>query len=261
VRNADKLVAVRLVTDSPNAAFVQLEAHLISVSPFEFVPKSLDFGHVSARRGDAQRAQLLRTATLPDGTLLDSRPLSEQFLPSGEAFADEPLIAHLYPDPELSLSAWQVVLEIPAGVPQGNYAGKLRIPTRRGGESGAPAGPVLELPYSARVQGDMLVEPNQIVLRPDDRGRVEPRFVTVSALDRSAFRIERTEFLGEGRNLLKLATEPLSPDEEGRSRRWRIELAAPEGLGDVGFGGTLRLHLDGAAEEVLDVPYVGILML
>ena len=258
IKNQDKLVAIRLVTDSPNAAFVQIEAHLISISPFELVPDNVEFGFVSTTTGDARQVDLVRISTTTDGSPLDERPVEAQLHPTGEVLVDEPVRAQLFADPESPLHTWKLVVEVPAGTPRGRYQGTVTIPTRQGLEPGGAAGPALRLPYSARVEGDLLLEPNQFLLRPGPRGDVSPRSVVVTALDRSAFRITAAELDGDGRERLRLEYEPLAADSDGRSHRWRVELSAPEGLGGSGFGGSLRLLLDGAPLETLDVPYVGI---
>ena len=256
-QNADKLVSVRLQTDSLNSAFMTFEAHVIPVRPFEFVPKRADLGLVSPIATKTVDIRVFRRTTMTDGTVLEERPLEEQLFPSGVIHADPPVTAELYPDPLEPGVAWTLLLTVPAGTSQGRFAGHVVLESHYGPEPGGERGPDLRLAVKGAVESPIAVQPDRFYLRADTKGAPFYR-VGLLALDGKPFGIERTELIGDGREFLSFRTEAVRPDAEGHSKDWDAYLEAPEGIGEEGFGGTVRFHLTGAPVETLDVPYVAI---
>lgn len=256
-QNADKLVMVRLQTDSPNSGFVSFEAHVVSVRPFEFVPKEANLGLASPIASKTLDVRVLRRTTMTDGTVLEDRPLEEQLFPSGVVHVDPPVTAELYPDPLEPGVAWTLLVTVPSGTPQGRFAGHVVLETSYGPEPGGEAGPDLRLPVRGEVKAPIAVQPDRFYLRADGEGTPFYR-VGLLSLDGKPFRIERTELIGGGREFVTFRTEAVRPDAEGRSKDWDAYLEAPEGIGEEGFGGTVRFHLTGAPVDTLDVPYVAI---
>ncbi len=256
-QNADKLVTVRLQSDSPNSAFLGFEAHVVSVRPLEFVPKLADFGLVSPTASKTIDVRVLRRTTMTDGTVLEEGPLEELLFPSGVLHADPPVVAELYPDPLEPGTAWTLLVTVPAGTPKGRFTGHVVLESGYGPEPGGKPGPDLRLVVKGEVKAPIAVQPDRFYLRADT-GSVPFYRVGLLALDGRPFRIERTELIGGGREFVSFRTEAVRPDAEGRSKDWDAYLEAPEGIGEEGFGGTVRFHLTGAPVDTLDVPYVAI---
>lgn len=256
-KNADKLVSVRVQTDSLNTSFLKFEAHLIPVSPLEFVPKQADLGLCSPNSSKILDLTLIRRTTKTDGTPLEFRPLEEQLFPSGVIKVDPPVTAELYEDPSNPGSVWSLLVRLPSGTPEGRFTGHVVLETQHGPEPGGKPGPDLRLPYWGETRPPINIQPSQFYLRADS-GEAPSYRVGLLSVDRAAFRIERLEFLGGGSELLEYRLEPVRPNQEGAATNWDVWLEAPEGIGEAGFGGSVRVHLTGAPVDTLDIPYVAI---
>lgn len=247
ITNADKLVQVRLHTDSKMNPWVTLEAHLIVAQALLATPARLELGVVPRSAGAVREVTVRINQALPDG----SRP--DQGL-TGEVLAAAPLSAQVSPHPMLPGEAWLVLVDLPAGLPLGPIQAEVQLATAdAAGQPGAP----VRIPVLAQVGPDFAADPPRAFLAPRGDGTsASARLTLLSRLPNTPFRIERYEVQAVVPGDVALEAQPNGPlDEQGCAKSWQLSLLARWEAGARAPAGTLTVILDGPQPAQVEIPY------
>ena len=238
-KNTDKLVTVRLTTDSPASYFVTLELHILVEKPFSVVPGTLALGLVPESGGKEGRVEIVNAGAFAHtlGALRE--------LPPG-------LTAELTFEERNFRPVWTLAAALQPPLERGPRALTLHIETLD--ENGAP-GRDLEVPLTAQVVGDLASDPSRIVFKAEAGAPAEGTLELFSLLPGQRLKVRAVEVPEEQRAWLAAEAVPLEPDGAGASERWRIVLRAtpphPEGKS---HSGRVRVLLDDPQhpEQLLD---------
>jgi uncharacterized protein DUF1573 len=207
-KNNDKLISIRVLTDSPNGYFLTLEVHILAEQAFTVVPGALALGSIPTSGGGRGKVDIVPTvhARTELGALLPPPP---------------GVTAELTREIRNAAPLWtlQVTLEPP--LPRGPFTTKLRIATE---ESPGVPGRELEVPVTATVVDDFAGTPERIVFAAPrgEASRATAEFRSLLAGQRP--RVTAVEVPEAHRAWLRASYEPVEPDDAGSSVLWRITL-------------------------------------
>jgi hypothetical protein len=211
--NIDKLVTVRLQTDSNATPFLTLEAHFKVPTDFRIVPEVADFKSVPRTTGKSLQVEFFPTE---HGQL---ELVSVEHAPAG-------LTVELFPNELAGGGAMSVLLHLAADLPAGPRRGQIKFRTRR--IDGEP-GPLLDLEYRALVRPDLYFEPPHVLLLPTPE---EPGLGQTVAIgthrERFAFRVDAVSAEGEHSGGFEIEVEPVGTVfESGAAGRWYVHVHWP----------------------------------
>ena len=236
--NVDKLVTVRVTTDSPRTPYLGFEAHLVVIEHFQVTPSTVDFGRVPTSTG-----AVVELGVVP----LDG---SERRL--GAVLAQpEGVQATVAPHPAALDRGWLVDVRLDAGRAPGVVKGELELEVLD--VDGSPAAP-LEIPVRGLVVPDIGLSPPMFSLRAEG-DEIAHEIVVRSWDGRRRFLVEEVRVLGEWAGLLEASATPELPDASGRSPRWTVRLVgAPVDAAGELPSGSVVVTLDDDEQPRLEVP-------
>lgn len=241
-KNADKLVNVRLTTDSPNGFYLTLEAHILVEKPFAVVPGTLAFGNVPENGGGRAKVEIV-----PAG----------HFTYELGALTSVPEGVHAVLTREIRNAApiWTLEAELEPPLARGLRMETLRIATE---EAPGVPGHELEVPLLASIVSDFSAEPERIVFAAPRDATVRSGSDFRSLLSGHRLRVTGIELPEEHRGYLAASLVPEEPSADGASPRWRIELETVPPLPDDEelLTGELLLTLDDPQHPSHVLPYV-----
>ena len=240
-KNADKLLTVRLATDSPASYFVTLELHILVEKPFAIVPGTLALGLVPESGGKEGKVEIVPAGAFAH-TLGELREL-----PPG-------VTAELSFEERNFMPLWTLKAALHPPLERGLRTLTLRIATRD--ETGAE-GRDLEVPLTAQVVADLTADPSRIVFKVEGDAPAEGQLELYSLLPGQRLRVIGVELPEEARSWLAAEAVPLEADGSGASERWRIVLRATPPLPPgKALSGRLRLRLDDPQHPEHELDYV-----
>lgn len=233
--NLDKLVYVRLVSDSPSTPFFTVEAHLKVTREFLCSPGLIDLGEVP--QGYSKRAS---------GTVLTDLPTSQATI-LGVARVEGPFQVTVDETEVAGRRAWMLVVDAREDVPLGIARGKVVLATS--GADGTGAGPAFEVPLNGQVVPRIVARPAQVRLSlVKDAATISLECLVPGekvAVKKVRFEGAGPDFVGE--------LYPENPDE-GRAVKWKIVLRLTEKGAAGGFTRTAVIELDDPKIPELRVP-------
>lgn len=214
--NIDKLVMVRLQTDSSATPFLTLEAHFRVPTDFRIVPEKADFKSVPRSKGKSMQVEFFPTE-------------HGQLEIVGLEFAPEELTVEVFPNEVAGGGATSVLLHLDAELPPGPRAGTVKLKTRR--VDGQP-GPLLDLEYRALIRSDLYFEPPQVLLRPQaERPGLGQTVAIGTHRERHAFRVDAVSAEGEHAAGFEIDVEPVGTVfPSGAAGRWYVHVHWAAGL-------------------------------
>lgn len=240
-KNMDKLLNLRVITDSPNGYFLTLELHILVEQAFAVVPATLALGSIPENGGGDGKVQIAQTGYF----YYDVKELYP--LPEG-------VHAELSREDRSGTPLWNVVAGFDPPLARGSRTATLRLATEE--SSGVP-GPDIEVPMTALVVGDFLANPDRIVFAATSAGVHRSSTEFGSLLAGHRLRLTGVEVPEAQRAWLTAAFEPLAPDDAGSSLRWLLTLETVPPLPEQEMlTGKLRLHLDDPQHPTYEVEYV-----
>lgn len=223
--NRDKLVTVRITTDSPATPYLALEAHLVVREQFQIAPEELDFGQVATSLGADQDVTLLRISdeAYTVGALRQ--------VPAG-------FVAQVVPHTAGPAGTWLVHVDVEPGLEPGAYAGTIQVELLA--PDGEPAR-LMSIPVRAQVVENIGLSPRFFSLRPV-QGRLVHEIELSSRIPGRVLALEAAQVLGPLAEELELTWRPDRPDPLGRAARWTLRLEA-----------ALTIDLDRLSESRVEV--------
>lgn len=242
VKNKDKVVVIRIVTDSEQEPYLSLNVHLKVDTPLIVTPPLLGLPKVP-QYGGAEGAVVIT----PFG---DSGRLPTEVLEVPEGL-EATLTA---PDPSNVARSWGLAVRVLPPVPLGMQEHKVSIGTT--GPGGQGAGDPFEVLVRVTGVPDLQVVPARLALVPN-QGAPTARCRVVSNLAGRSLVVTEAVVEGDGADSLEVELVPIQPDADGASSSWDVRLAAPEGTDATGWAGKLVLRFSDAQQPVLEIPFIG----
>lgn len=241
-RNKDKLVVLRIVSDSPTAPFLSLDVRLLVVAPFRAAPGAIDLGRVAINAGGQGLTRVL-----------SEDPAQYQI--KGVLSTSEGVVARLQESTQMGRPGWDLHVTVPPPIPLGYRELEVVL------ETSAPEGEDESRPFviPVRVNGvpDFELLPSRLLLQPASRGAADTAEVAlVAQMPGLRFLVEGVTLAGERTDDISLSITADRPDITGRSSRWILRLEASVDLGDEGCSGTATIVTDNPEIGTLEVPYI-----
>lgn len=225
--NTDKVYTVQIQTDSPNRAYMRLEAHIFIERAFQVTPEPLDLGRIPRSGGGrgridvlavgASRATIVGPADLPPGLTV-------------EVVAEAQL--------------WHVNVALEPPLEPGPLRRTFELMTED--EEELPYYP-LQLEVRAYVVEDVDWSPERFLVRnAAEAGQPLQAAVEVySLLSGERLRVTGAHVEGEGTEGLQVAFEPNDADAHGKSIKWTLKLSTPVPFGEAVVRGKVKVELEG----------------
>jgi hypothetical protein len=241
VKNAHKLITLRVLTDSPNGYFLTLEVHILVEQPFAVVPGTLALGYVPENGGGEGKVEIV-----PSGGF---HYRLKELLPLPEG-----VHAELVEELRNEMTLWTLRAGLSPPLPRGPRMVTLKIATE---ESEGVPGREVEVPLTATVVSDLGSEPERIVFAAPRGSAARGSCELYSRLKGQRLRVLGLELPEGQRAFLTARYEPVEIDDDGTSLRWRITLETqpplPEG---PMLAGGIALRLDDPQHPTHAVEYV-----
>ncbi|NUP96526.1 MAG: DUF1573 domain-containing protein [Planctomycetaceae bacterium] len=240
-RNKDKLVVVRMNTDSDFDPYVTIELRMKVVAAFQSVPPELDLRRIPRNGGGA--------GTLQIGAIGDSGRGLVRILDLPPGFD-----AALVEDPPMgNTPVWTLRVRVEPPLALGPGEKKIALATTGPGRDGEGR------PYEVKVRWtaveDVEIAPARMLfLRDGTLGREVAQTELFARLPGHLLAITSATIEGTGTDGLIVQLEPAPPVTDGRANRWRITVdpGAARQLGTV--QGTIVLTTDDPAFPRFEIP-------
>lgn len=227
-KNTDKLIAVRILTDSPNAYFLTLELHVLVEQPFYVVPGAIALGRIPENGGGEGKVEIVPAGGF--GYLL------KEVLPPGEG-----VHAVLTDEVRNGAPVWTLRAGFTPPLARGPLNASVRIATE---ESAGVPGREIEVPLTATVVADLDADPERLVFAVPRDAAARGSCELYSRLAGQRLRVLGVELPEAQRDYLSARYEPVEPDDDGTSLRWRITLETVPPLPELPMiAGALRIQL------------------
>ena len=228
VMNADKLITVRIASDSVETPFLGLEAHLKVIRDFLCSPALLELGEIPLGTAKQASTSVVNEHVRPDAKIL------------GLERVDGPFVAHVDEEPVGERITWRVTVEAKSDAPPGLARGKVVL--NASGPDGTGTGRQFEIPISGQVVPRILARPAALRLAKTQ----DVAEISVECLvPKEQVELKNVRFEGAGPDL-KVDIEPERKPGMTHSAKWRIVLrVTPEGAG----GGYTRIAVIELGDE------------
>ncbi len=207
-KNADKLITLRVLTDSPNGHYLTFEVHVIAELPFTVVPATLALGSIPENGGGVGKIEIVRAGGFQH-ELKELLPLPEG------------VTAELSMELRSLIPVWVLEARLQPPLARGPREATLRIATEEA--PGVPGREIL-VPLTALVVEDLATAPERLVFAASRDATQRTTLELYSRLAGHRLRVTGIEVPEDQRGFLSAEAEPVEPDDGGRSLRWRITL-------------------------------------
>ncbi|MEM7305725.1 MAG: DUF1573 domain-containing protein [Planctomycetota bacterium] len=228
-QNVDKIYTVQMVTDSPTRAFLRLEAHLFVESAFQLNPTLLNVGRIPRNAGGRGQIEILAFGGV--GATIDG--VGE--LPGGVEASVE--ATDMFGAP-----FWTVSITLLPPLPPGPLRRTFELETLD--RDGMPYHPV-PIEVHAFVVDDIEWSPLRFVLRNAAvaDGPVSESLEIYSLLEGDRIKVTGATLIGAGTEALELTFAPVTPDANGKSVKWTLNLATKPPFPDEIVRGKAKIEL------------------
>lgn len=242
--NLDKLVQVRLRTDSTVVPFIAFELHIVVERPFRAVPNILELGEIAQSAGKTAHSDVSPESPTQQQRIQRVAKVEGPF----EASCDATNVN--------GVSYWLVNVSTRPGLALGPVHGKLLLATT--GADGTGEGEPFEIPIHGTVVLDVTPHPGLFAFGSFPTGKQKSCSITLDAVaagERFAFL--GAELKGTGAERIRLVRTPKDADEQGRASSWTIELTAMTDFPFGAFGGSVEVRTDHPHAPLVRIPYTG----
>jgi len=243
VKNTDKLAMIVVRSDSKVTPFLRLEAHLVAKQAYQAAPSLIDLGDVPISSGARKHSDLITGIRGQAYAILGVESKSEglevgieEILQGGERL-------------------WRVTAVLVPPLEPGLWEGEILLRSTK--EDGTGEDTPFRLPVRGFIVPDVLVFPRALSFTDFDSevgARADGELTALAP----GHRVKVVDSLIQGAVPDGLVTsfEPIDPDAEGRSPRWRVSVVAPANLQESFFSGSLQLTLADPSQAPVQVNLV-----
>lgn len=241
VKNKDKIVLVRMTTDSPTTPYLTIEARMKVHAPLQPIPPDIHIERVGVNAGGEGHT--------------DVTPM----LPSGESVLDvleapEGVSVRIEPRDLAGVPIWRVHARVEAPTPLGYHERWIKL--RTSGPGGEGEGRPLSVKLRWTGAPDVEIAPARLLfLRNGPAGEERALAELMTHMPGHRLKVVAHSLLGPDAGKVSASIEPLAPDEHGRATRWSIALD-PLAPSSGELNGVLVLELDDPQHPRLEVPFV-----
>ena len=240
-KNSPKLVLVRFISDSKASPYQSMEIRFSVHEPITAAPATVWMRNVP-QHGGGQGSTELTNVLLTGETIV------------GVAHCPAPLKATLDKTQRGAIDLWVLKVAIEPPVALGNQSYEIQLATT--GPKGQGSGPPVLVPVQVDGVPDLAFWPDLLLLQNAKTGGLASAQTELSAhLPGQRLRITGYQLSGELAQSLQVVTQPLAPDESGRSARWQVTLTATGVLPKEPQAGVLTLEIDDPGNPRLEIRY------
>lgn len=241
-KNVDKLVIVRIVSDSASEPYFTLDVRMRVDAPFLAVPAMVDLGRFPASGGGEGVIDIVPAGDR-DRVLFDVASAPSNI----EALLGQPVPG--------SGPAYKLRVRVPPPVALGHFESSVTL--RTSGPGGSGEGPPFTVPVRGFVVGDFEVLPSRFLLSRASKDAAERAEGDVYVrLLGGRLRVTQHQFEGAATDKLVADVQAVAPDDQGRSAQWHVVIEARGELGDETLSGTLVLTTDEAQFARIEIPWL-----
>jgi hypothetical protein len=241
-KNNDKVVEVRLVTDSATDPYFTFDAHMRVNAPFQAVPPAIDLARIAANSG-GQGSTALAAIGLRGERLVDVLE------------APEGVEAQLTNEQHAGGEVWILSVRVEPPLPLGYYEKPIRLRTT--GLDGKGDGHPFEVPLRYYAVTDVEVMPATVlVTRAAPGAPMRGEGELYVRLPGARLLVTSHSFTGEHADAMQATISAVTPDTNGRSARWHIEITPPADLTNAPQSGVLVLDTDDPQFPRIEVPWL-----
>lgn len=242
--NLDKLVQVRLRTDSTVVPFIAFELHIVVERPFRAVPGIFELGEIARSAGKSAHADVSPESPAQKQRILRVAKVEGPFEASCDA-------THVN-----GVDYWLVNVSARPDLPLGPVHGRLLLATS--GPDGTGEGEPFEIPIHGTVVLDVTPHPGLFAFGSFPTGKQKSCSVTLDAVAAG----ERFAFLGAqvngaGADRIRLVRTAIDADANDRASSWTIELTAMTDFPFGAFSGMVDVQTDHPHAPLVRIPYTG----
>jgi hypothetical protein len=241
-KNKDKVVVVRIVSDSATDPYFSFDTHMRVNVAFQAVPPAIDLQRVAADSGGEGSTSLAMIDTRGERLVdvLDAPPGVEAKLTLGYRGGGE---------------VWTLFVQVKPPLALGYFDKPIRLRTT--GPDGKGEGHPFDVPLRYFGVADVDVMPAKLLLIRSAPGAPERGETDVFVrLPGARLRIVGHSFVGEHGDKLQVEITAVTPDTQGRSAHWHIALTPQGELGADVISGTLVLETDDTQFPRIEVPWL-----
>lgn len=240
VKNKDKIVLVRMTTDSELTPYLTLEARMKVHAPLQPIPPDIHIERVGVNAGGEGFTDI--TPVMPSG----EEVLEVLDAPPG-------VVTRIEPRELAGVRLWRLYARLDPPVEAGYHEKWIRVKTS--GPGGVGEGPPLAIKLRWTGAADVEVSPARMLfLRGGEKGGELASAELITHMPGHRLKVLGHSLRGAEKADLRVAITPLSPDEQGRAARWSIAIEPGAPL-DGALQGVLVIELDDPQWPSVEVPF------
>jgi len=242
-KNVQKLMQVRITTDSQNDPYLTLECSLMVEQAFRVDGNFVSLGKLPTSIGGFASTQISQIGDT--GAVL-----------TGVGATPPGIEAKLTRSNVVGRGVWDLLVTASPPLELGNYAGEVELLAQtREGEPRAS----WFVEYRGTVVPDILVTPNRIIFedfRGDGIASVDAE--VRSMIPGARFRITGAVVEGPMKEFIEVEWSPIGDPDATSSSSWSVRATARPDIADGRFSGTITIETDDSQTPRIDIIYAGI---
>jgi len=242
-KNIQKLMQVRITTDSQNDPYLTLECSLMVEQAFRVDGNIVSLGKLPTSVGGFANSEVSQIGST--GAVL-----------TGIGATPPGIEAKLTRSDIIGRGVWNLLVTASPPLELGNYTGEIELTAQTGeGE----AHPSWFVEYRGTVVPDILVSPNRIIFedfRSDGIASVDAE--VRSMIPGARFAITGAEVDGPMKEFIEVEWSPIGDPDATSSSSWSVRATARPDIQDRRFSGTITIKTDDSQTPRIDIIYAGI---
>lgn len=240
VKNKDKIVLVRMTTDSERTPYLTIEARMKVHAPLQPIPPDIHIERVGVNAGGEGFTDI--TPVMPSG---------EEVLEVLEA--PQGVVTRIEPRELAGVRLWRLYARLDPPVEPGYHEKWIRVKTS--GPGGVGEGRPLDVKLRWTGANDVEIAPARMLFLRSAAGGEVASAELITHMPGHRLKVLGHSLRGAENAGLRVAIEPLTPDESGRASRWSIALEPSAPLSGA-LEGVLVIDLDDPQWPQVEVPFV-----
>ena len=242
-KNVQKLMQIRITTDSQNDPYLTLECSLMVEQAFRVDGNFVSLGKLPTSIGGFANTQVSQIG-------------ASSAVLTGVGATPPGIVARLTKSDIIGRGVWDLLVTASPPLELGNYAGEIELLAQTS-DGEAHASWFVE--YRGTVVPDILVSPNRIIFedfRSDGIASVDAE--VRSMIPGARFAIKGAEVDGPMSEFIEVEWSPIGEPDGTSSSSWSIKATARPDIQNGRFSGTITIITDNSQTPRIDIIYAGI---